>query len=143
MLVIKTLRNFLKLSLPGIHAKRLKALMAAVEAGLSGTSLSITALGRALSGTAFIKHKIKRMDRLFGNSHLGNERMAIHGVMTHWLLKSMPLPIILFDWSPLGWTGYTPRPKRFNQPNNTSKPSLLFETSGTGYIPRPAQKTTP
>lgn len=101
MSIIKTLHNFLKLSLPSIHAARLQALMAAVEAGLSGASLSITALGRALSGPAYIKHKIKRMDRLVGNSSLGNERMAIYGVMTQWLLKSNPMPIILFDWSPL------------------------------------------
>lgn len=73
MSIIKTLHNLLKLSLPGIHAARLQALMAAVEAGLTGASLSITALGRALSGPAFIKHKIKRMDRLAGNSYLGSE----------------------------------------------------------------------
>ena len=51
--------------------------MAAVEAGLSGASLSITALGRALSGPAFIKHKIKHMDRLAGNPHLNSERMTV------------------------------------------------------------------
>ncbi|MDD5579602.1 MAG: hypothetical protein PHY16_10050 [Methylobacter sp.] len=55
MSIIKTLHDLLKQSLPGIHAARLQALMAAVEAGLSGASLSITALGRALSGPAFIK----------------------------------------------------------------------------------------
>jgi len=101
MSIIKTLRNFLKLSLPSMHATRLNALMAAVEAGLSGAPLTITALGRALSGNAFIKHKIKRMDRLLGNSHLGDERKAIYGAMALWLLKSTHLPIILFDWSPL------------------------------------------
>ena len=75
--------------------------MAAVEAGLSGASLSITALGRALSGSAFIKHKIKRMDRLAGNPHLNSERMALYGAMAQWLLKSLPSPVIIFDWSPL------------------------------------------
>jgi hypothetical protein len=74
--IIKTLHNLLKQSLPCIHAARLQTLMAAVEAGLSGASLSITALGRALSGPAFIKHKIKRMDRLAGNHHLEFERLA-------------------------------------------------------------------
>lgn len=101
MAIITTLHNLLKRSLPGIHAARLQALMAAVEAGLTGASLSITALGRALSGSAFIKHKIKRIDRLAGNSHLGIERMALYGAMAQWLLKSLPLPVILFDWSPL------------------------------------------
>lgn len=45
MAIITTLHNLLKRSLPGIHAARLQELMAAVEAGLTGTSLSITALG--------------------------------------------------------------------------------------------------
>jgi len=101
MSIIQTLHSFLKLSLPSIHETRLKALMAAVEASLSGASISITTLGRALSGQAFIKHKIKRMDRLVGNANLGNERKAIYGIMTQWLLKSVPMPIILIDWSPL------------------------------------------
>jgi hypothetical protein len=101
MSIIKTLHNLLKQSLPGIHAVRLQALMAAVEAGLSGASLSITALGRALSGPAFIKHKIKRMDRLAGNRHLESERLALSGAMVPWLLKSLPMPVIIFDWSPL------------------------------------------
>src|SRR5690606_7576163 len=101
MSIIETLHNWFRLSLPSLHASRLNALMAAVEAGLSGASLSITALGRAVSGPAFIKHKIKRMDRLAGNRHLGTERLALYGVMAQWLLKSLPMPVILVDWSPL------------------------------------------
>ena len=58
MSIIQTLHNFLKLSLPGIHGARLQALMAAVEAGLSGASMSITALGLDLSAPAFIKHNL-------------------------------------------------------------------------------------
>jgi hypothetical protein len=70
MSIIALLHNLLKEKLPSIHATQLQALMAAVEAGLSGASVSITALGRALSGPVYIKHKIKRMDRLAGNRHL-------------------------------------------------------------------------
>jgi len=101
MSVVNTLYSFLKQSLPSIHIARLQALMAAVEAGLSGASLSITTLGRAVSGDAFIKHKIKRMDRLIGNTHLSEERLSIYATMASWLLKSLPLPTILVDWSPL------------------------------------------
>ena len=75
--------------------------MAAVEAGLKGASVSITELGRTLSGPAHIKHKIKRMDRLAGNCHLITERTAIYGAMTQWLLQSLLMPLILIDWSPL------------------------------------------
>ena len=49
MSIIALLHNLLKEKLPGIHATRLRALMAAVEAGLSGASVSITDLGRAVS----------------------------------------------------------------------------------------------
>jgi len=101
MSIIALLHNLLKEKLPSIHATRLTALMAAVEAGLKGASVSITELGRTLSGPACIKHKIKRMDRLAGNRHLNTERMAVYGAMTQWLLQSLPMPLILIDWSPL------------------------------------------
>jgi hypothetical protein len=101
MSVVNTLHCFLHRLLPGIHAARLQALMDAVEAGLSGASLSITRLGQALSGDAFIKHKIKRMDRLVGNPHLTSERLHLYAAMSSWLLKSLPMPIVLIDWSPL------------------------------------------
>ncbi len=101
MSIIKTLHTLIKQSLPNLHLARLNALMAAVEAGLTGASVSITTLGRAVSGSTFIKHKIKRMDRLAGNRHLKSERKALYGVMTQFLLKSLPLPLIIVDWSPL------------------------------------------
>lgn len=101
MSIIKTLHTLIKQSLPNLHLARLNALMAAVEAGLTGASVSITTLGRAVSGPTFIKHKIKRMDRLAGNRHLKSERKALYGVMTQFLLKSLPLPLIIVDWSPL------------------------------------------
>ncbi|SDZ20738.1 hypothetical protein [Nitrosomonas sp. Nm58] len=101
MSIIDLLHSLLKEKVPGIHATRLQALMAAVQAGLKGASVSITQLGRSLSGPAYIKHKIKRMDRLAGNYHLNSERMEIYGTMTRWLLQSLPMPLILIDWSPL------------------------------------------
>jgi hypothetical protein len=79
MSIIALLHNLLKEKLASIHATRFTALMAAVEAGFKGASVSITQLGRTLSGPAGIKHKIKRMDRLAGNHHLNTERMAIYG----------------------------------------------------------------
>lgn len=101
MSIIITLHTLLKQSLPDLHAARLHALMAAVGAGLTGASVSITALGRAVSGCAYPKHKIKRLDRLVGNRHLKSDRLALYGAMTQFLLKSLPLPLIIIDWSPL------------------------------------------
>ena len=101
MTITSTLHNLLKHALPDLHPTRLKALMAAVGAGLTGASVSIMALGRAISGAAFIKHKIKRLDRLVGNPHLKSERVALYGAITQLLLKSFPLPLIIIDGSPL------------------------------------------
>ncbi len=101
MSIINSLHALLKQSLPDIHATRLKALMAAVGAGLTGVSVSITTLGRAVSGPALIKHKIKRLDRLVGNRHLASDRVPLYGAMTQFLLKSLPLPLVIVDWSPL------------------------------------------
>ena len=101
MSIIAPQHNLLKEKLPSIHANRLSALMAALEAGPSKASISITELGRSISGPAYIKHKIKRMDRLAYNCHLKTERTAVYGAMTQWLLQSLPMPLILIDWSPL------------------------------------------
>ena len=57
MSIIALLHNLLKEKLPSIHATRLRALMAAVEARLSGASISITELGRSISRSAYIKQK--------------------------------------------------------------------------------------
>ncbi len=97
MSTITLLHNLLKQALPSLHTTRLKALIAAVEAGLRGTSVSLTALGRALSGSAYIKHKIKRMDRLIGNRHLTTERLALYGAMSQWLLRLPPIPLSVID----------------------------------------------
>jgi hypothetical protein len=44
MSIVDLLHNLLKEKLPSIHTIRLRALMAAVEAGLSGALVSITDL---------------------------------------------------------------------------------------------------
>ena len=100
-MIIQSLHTLLKPNLPSMHLRRFKALMSAVESGLKGASVTITALGRGVLGAAQIKHKIKRVDRLMGNPHLNEERYAIYSVMTQWLLHALPMPLILFDWSPL------------------------------------------
>jgi hypothetical protein len=98
---IALLHKQLQKAVPSIHRTRLKALMAAVGAVLCGAQVSITSLGRGLSNTAFLKHKIKRMDRLVGNTRLTQERWGIYAALTHWLVQGLPQPIILIDWSPL------------------------------------------
>lgn len=98
---IALLHKRLQKAVPAIHRTRLNALMAAVGAVLCGAQVSITSLGRRVSNTAFVKHKIKRMDRLIGNTRLTQERWDIYAALTRWLVQGLPQPLILIDWSPL------------------------------------------
>ena len=61
---VAVLHKHLQKAVPSIRCARLKALMAPVDAVLCGAQISMTSLGRSLSNAAFIKHKIKRMDRM-------------------------------------------------------------------------------
>jgi len=56
-----------------IHRRRLATLLAAVVSCVSGPRLSLTDVGRRLEGTARLRHKIKRSDRLLGNRQLQRE----------------------------------------------------------------------
>jgi hypothetical protein len=96
----RVLNDLLRHSAPSIHATRLKAMLAAVQALTTGTQATVTSLGRGLMGAAYVKHKIKRIDRLLSNPHLYQERHVIYRVMTGRLLKCLPEVIIAVDWSP-------------------------------------------
>ncbi len=72
-----------------------------VQAFTRGASACFTLIGHYLNGRAFIKHKIKRMDRLLSNLHLYRERYAVYSALTRWDLKVLPEPVITVDWPPL------------------------------------------
>lgn len=96
---VAILHKHLQKAVPSIHRTRLQTLMAAVGAVLCGAQVSITSLGRSLSSAAFVKHKIKRMDRLIGNTRLYQERWSLYTALTRWLVQGLSHPIILIDWS--------------------------------------------
>lgn len=101
MHTIKVLHTLLVQSAPSIHATRLNALMAAVQALTQGANACVTSLGRGLTGKVYDKHKIKRMDRLLSNETLYQETQTIYTALTRQLVKGLPEPIIAIDWSPL------------------------------------------
>lgn len=82
-----------------IHLKRLHALLLVTQALIHGQRLSLTQLGRALKSDAYVKHNIKRVDRLLGNNNLQNERPSIYGGLALALLKGIDQPLIVVDWS--------------------------------------------
>ena len=82
--------------------KRIRTtLFSAADSLIRCRHLSTTLLGRVLKGTAKIKHKIKRMDRLFGNVTLYAKKREIYQTIVFHLVKTNKRPVILIDWSGL------------------------------------------
>jgi len=81
------------------HAARASVITRVVRALLSGGKLSLTHLGRSLTGRAHVKHQIKAVDRLLGNTHLQRERDGIYRAITATLLLGNNRPVIIVDWS--------------------------------------------
>ena len=101
MHTVKVLHKLLHQSVPSIHARRLDAVMATVQSVVYGARATVTSLGRGLSGKAYDKHKIKRVDRLLSNSFLYQERHVIYRALTRRLLQQVSEAVVAIDWSPL------------------------------------------
>lgn len=95
------LQKLLRRSIPSIHLKRLNSLVAMVGSALSGGRLTLSALGRSLPGDSSVRHRIKRVDRLLGNSHLQQERLLFYRLLCDLLIGAQPQPILIIDWSDL------------------------------------------
>lgn len=92
-------QSFFQDALAPLHLYRQKALTDAVSAVINGASLSLTSIGRHLPGQACVKHKIKRIDRLLGNTHLHDEVSVVFTQITRRLVKNMSRVFILVDWT--------------------------------------------
>ena len=92
-------RKFLKNILEPLHLYRQNSLIEATSAVINGSSLTLTSIGRHLTGTASVKNKIKRVDRLLGNPHLQNEVSHIFQRITQKMTLGMSRAVILIDWS--------------------------------------------
>jgi hypothetical protein len=101
MHAITILHRILSTSLPEIHAKRLATLLAAVEAVVSGSRLTLSDMGRGLFGKTTVKHNIKRIDRLLGNDTLHTEMPSLYEALIRQCLEGISMPLIVIDWSDL------------------------------------------
>jgi hypothetical protein len=86
-----------------IHARRLRALMSAVEALPRGRRLTLTGLGRCLKSKAKVKHNIKRIDRLLGNEKLFDECLPVYGATARMVMNGARRVVIIVDWTELAW----------------------------------------
>ena len=101
MYALPLLHKLIGKSCSEIHSTRLNTCLIAVQALTEGAQASVTSLGRRLAGSAYDKHKIKRMDRLLSNDSLFQERHQIYSALAQQLLAGLPEPIVAIDWSPL------------------------------------------
>lgn len=90
-----------KLLSPVMHSKRLMTLILLVESAIQLKELSVVKLGRGISLTMPIQANsgIKRADRLIGNKHLHQERLAIYRELAKEIIKDDVPPWIVVDWS--------------------------------------------
>lgn len=69
--------------------------MVATESLLDGNQLSLTQLGRNITGSVAAKHNIKRIDRLLSNHHLSQDKITLYQSHARYLCGSNPMPIVL------------------------------------------------
>lgn len=81
------------------HGSRKETLKMMVMGLLCDAHLALTSLGRHLPGEAYVKHKIKRVDRFLGNHHVYHELPLIYGEMLAPLLAGLERLVIAVDWS--------------------------------------------
>ena len=96
------LDTYLKKNCQGIHKTRMKTLITATVALMTGRKLSVTGLGRAMRTEAKTKHNIKRADRLVGSAAVNQDRPLIYQAMAKLIIGLQRRPVILIDWSDLG-----------------------------------------
>jgi Transposase DDE domain len=99
MFTTQLLFNELESTCPGIHITRLDALLDVASALQRSQNLSLSAMGKHLSGNAERKHKIKKVDRLEGNKHLHTELGELYeglsGFVFKYITHTISVPIII------------------------------------------------
>lgn len=99
MPVRRVCQNFFRDALASTHQYRQSALLDATTALIKGASLTLTSIGRHLPGPAQVKNKIKRVDRLLGNSSLHRDIPLIFQNLIFMLTRQLSLCVIAVDWS--------------------------------------------
>ena len=87
--------------LMSLHAKRAVALLRATAALLRGSITSLSAIALRLGGDTKLKHRIKSVDRLLGNSGLHLARCELYRCVAQRWLHGMPQLLVVVDWSDL------------------------------------------
>lgn len=84
-----------------IDKRLLRVLFEAAGTVAHSRILSVFGIARSLPRKTTVKHSIKTIDRLFGNTLLHGKRNIFYRAMINLLLNNNTRPIIIIDWSGL------------------------------------------
>lgn len=87
--------------LPFMHAARWCALRDVVVSSVNGHALGLVALAVGTSRTISVRHRVKCVDRLLGNTHLKAHRFDLYTALAQQWLSGLPQLLIVVDWSSL------------------------------------------
>lgn len=87
--------------LTSLHAKRAATVRRATKALLGGGITSLSAIALSLGGDTALKHRIKSVDRLLGNSGLHLARGELYRCVAQRWLKGLSPLLVVVDWSDL------------------------------------------
>lgn len=87
--------------LGSIHIKRARALMRATTALVRGSITSLSAIALRLDANTTLKHRLKSVDRLLGNTALHQQRCEIYRALAQHWLKDVTQILVVVDWSDL------------------------------------------
>lgn len=97
----RILRQCLPAVLEPMHAARSRRLLAAVEALVNGSRLTLTDLARSWPGAVWAHAPLKALDRLLSNRLLHQSVLPFQQAMAKWLLADCIRPVVLVDWADL------------------------------------------
>lgn len=98
-MIEELLYEHLSVSCPHIHNTRLQSVLDVASGLQKSRNLSLRAIGRELSSDTTIKHRVKKVDRLLGNSNLYHELTSLYKGLSSYVLKyiaqTQHLPLIV------------------------------------------------
>jgi hypothetical protein len=94
-----SIQDILKKTLSKIHKKRVTSLIEMASSLLNGGSLTVSSLGRHLSGEALEKSRIHRADAIIGNGLLGRDKLLISKALVEQFFHQRATLYVLIDGS--------------------------------------------
>ena len=94
-----SIQDILKNSLSNIHKKRVTSLIEMASSLLNSGSLTVSSLGRHLSGSALEKSKIHRADSIIGSGLVNRDRVLISKALVDHFFKNRKTLYVLIDGS--------------------------------------------